>query len=489
MKTDILIYLDSPLSDTELIFADFYIPQHLREILAPAARVFYCVPESYTGRMREDKECLVRAAADDDVSSWKKIFAHTGSDQIIKVRADAPFFDASICSEIKELHEKYAAEYTYSENLPPGFACEVISRSLIESVPDSGEKFLPLHDVVKSNINQFDVELFYKDPDLRDTRLSFTVSKAREKKIMQNLYAAAGGVPQYAEIRGLLNNNPQTLYVGPSYLEIELTGECSLDCIFCYRKTLEAARPPMKMETFNKLIADMREFDLLYAVCLGGSGEPMAHPNFYQILKTLCAEKNISDIIIETNGVLADSGFADFLRAASDPRIQIIVNVNGYTAETYTSLHGADAFGVVEKNIMALAEFFPKENLFVQIMKINETEAFLDEYYDFWEAKKITIILQKQNTYNGRIADRRYSDLSPLERSHCCHLEHDMYILSDGTVSFCKEDVAGAHSLGNITSEGAVSVWQKTAARFTEDYRHVYSASAGCDVCDEWYTF
>jgi hypothetical protein len=53
----------------------------------------------------------------------------------------------------------------------------------------------------------------------------------------------------------------------------------------------------------------------------------------------------------------------------------------------------------------------------------------------------VPIILQKQNVYLGRVEDRRYSDLSPVERIPCWHLQRDLFILSDGTVGFCKQDV------------------------------------------------
>ena len=99
------------------------------------------------------------------------------------------------------------------------------------------------------------------------------------------------------------------------------------------------------------------------------------------------------------------------------------------------------------------------ERVYIQIMKINETDEFgkendiksyLDKYYDFWEGEKIPIILQKQNIYFGRIPDRRYSDLSPVKRTPCWHLQRDLYILSDGTVSFCKQDIDGETSYGNV---------------------------------------
>lgn len=84
--------------------------------------------------------------------------------------------------------------------------------------------------------------------------------------------------------------------------------------------------------------------------------------------------------------------------------------------------HKTDAFDKVLKNIRVFRELnADAERVYIQIMKINETDemgkenevkSYLDKYYDFWEGEKIPIILQKQNVYSGRIPDRRYSDLS-----------------------------------------------------------------------------
>jgi hypothetical protein len=97
--------------------------------------------------------------------------------------------------------------------------------------------------------------------------------------------------------------------------------------------------------------------------------------------------------------------------------------------------------------------------------------------------------LQKQNTYLGRIEDRRYSDLSPLDRIPCWHLQRDLYILSDGRVAFCKQDFEGKTAQGSIGEENVLSLYNKGLADFINDYRKKYASKPDCTACDEWYTF
>ena len=246
----------------------------------------------------------------------------------------------------------------------------------------------------------------------------------------------------------------------------------------------------MDMKIYKKILDEMRIFDLPYSVCFGGSGEPMMHDNFYEMLDLALNENIISNIIIETNGLFADDNYKNYLLNADDPRIVTIFNINGMDANSYTSLHGIDKFKSVFQNIISVKDAVENDGrLYIQIMKINETEIFLDKYYDFWEKYNIPIILQKQNVYLGRIKDRRYSDLSPLERVPCWHLQRDLNILSDGRVTFCKQDIGGDYVRGSIKDQSIQDIWKESMSHFLDNYNNRYPINPDCKSCDEWYTF
>lgn len=488
MNSDILLYIGAGTVDEELYFDNRYLPELLSERLLKeiSGAVYYSIPETYTGKLVGAKDCFVRKGGD-DVDFWKDIFSRSGSDHLCRINADSPFLDPSIIREMIDLHLNYLAEFTFSENLPAGLSCEVISKELISSIPDSAEKTLPLGQVVKSNINHFDIELFYKDPDIRDKRISFLSSSKRDRKIMENIVKKNGSVPPYTEIRNIIENSPDVLYTGPSYLEIELTGECELECLFCYRTTLKQTHGAMEPAIFARIIEQMKSFNLPYTICFGGSGEPLMHPSFYEIIKLAAGDPLVQNIIIESNGLHVDANYRNFL-IESGRKITTIININGKDAETYTRLHGRDFFERVKTNVLALKES-AGDRLYIQIMKINETEPYLDAYYDFWEKQSLPIILQKQNTFLGRITDRRYSDLSPLDRIPCWHLQRDLYVTADGSVSFCKQDVDGQHSSGNIRTDTIPNIWEIKKSAFINEYKKNYPAQPDCKLCDEWYTF
>jgi spiro-SPASM protein len=488
LKSDILIYIDAT-SDDGLRFIDLFLPEYLAgklRILDLAGNVYYSVPKEYHGALSSNPACMVRTGGD-DVEFWKDLFIRTGSAHLCKISADSPFLDPSVIGEMIELHLKYLAEFTFSENLPAGFSCEVVSRELIDAIPEFKEKTLPLSQVVRSNINQFDIEIYYKDPDIRDKRISFLSGRVRDARIMERIWRLNNAAPIYEHVKYAIEDAPEVLYVGPSYLEIELSGKCDLDCLFCYRRTLKREHGDMDPELFKTVISQMKDFGLPYTVSFGGSGEPLMNPRFYEILAAAAEEPLIESVIVETNGIYADVNYRNVIMDAG-PKIKTIFNMNGMNAETYTKLHGNNFFEKVSQNILALKEACP-DRLYLQIMKIRETEPFLDSYYDYWEKHKVPVILQKQNTYLGRVQDRRYSDLSPIDRIPCWHLQRDLYILWDGTVCYCKQDVDGEVACGNIATGTLTRIWEAKKPGFLRDYRKEYPSNPDCKSCDEWYTF
>ncbi len=491
-KTDLLVFVEEGLNDDDLTFQETFIPEELGKnnaSVSETGKTFFSIPESYSGSLIDHDNALIRRGLD-TTSFWKELFSATGSDHIIRIHGDVPFLDISILEEMTRLHLEYLAEFTYSDNLPEGFNAEIISRELVENLPEMQEESLPLSKVIRSNINQFDVELYYRGPDLRDKRISFRSSLPRDRRIMENITKIHGSIPAYAKIRDLIEKTPQVLYAGPSYLEVELSGRCDLDCLFCYRNSLAKQRGDMEPALFQKILTGMESFKLPYTICFGGSGEPLMHKDFFAIAEAAAGNPLVEKIIIETNGLYATDELKRFLEKKENKKIDLIINCNGYNEATYKELHGADHFSRIIETVTSLLELnMDEDRVHLQIMKIKETEPWLDAYYDFWEEKKAPIILQKQNTFTGRIEDRRYSDLSPLERTPCWHLQRDMIILADGTVPFCRQDIDGAVSRGSLADSSIEKIFLAGEEDFLNDYGRRYPSAPDCRKCDEWYTF
>lgn len=491
MKNLFLIYIDITQNDDQLVFngESTYAPV-INKIEAefPESKILFSVPKTYSGLIEKLDNVIRRN--DNEIADWKMTADHFDADNFVRIYADSPFVDSAIISEMLNVHTTYIAEYTYSENIPDGFCCDIISRLLIQSLPDSEDdtKSLPIQQVIKTNINQFDVELFYKEPDIRNKRLTFRTGSKREKQIIENIFNIENRIPAYSEITELINSNPEVLYTGPSYVELELTDKSSFETIYSYNSLVEKKRGEIDPGLVEKIISELDSFGLPYAISLTGSGDPLQHSSFFAILDIIAQGKELETLIIETDGTELDPGFLNYIQEHHDLPLKMIVECNGFNRETYSSVHQADLFDNVLKNIETLHTALG-ENLYLQIMKINETEPFLDSYYDFWENKKINIILQKQNTYLGKLKDRRYYDLTPLVRIPCWHLQRDLTIFADGSVPYCKQDLNCKFSSYNAAEIPISEIWSTRRQSFINNYKNDYPSTPDCKTCDEWFTF
>lgn len=487
----IVIYVEAGIDDSQLLFNSEFTPELLTKRftkLFSGDHIYYSVDPDYNGKLLQEKNIIVRNEHD-DVASWQSFFSFSDCQNAIRILADAPLIDLAVISEMLEIHSKYLAEFSYSENLPEGLGCEIYSRELINSVPDMKGERETLSKAVRKNINQFDVELFYKAPDIRDLRCNWRTSDSRAGKIMSGVCKIKGDFPEYEELRTIIDNNPALLYTSPSYLEIEICGKPHINNIASVNIS-KNGHNDISLDLFKKIISDMKVFGDNYAVCFGGNGEPLQNREFYRLLETAINEPLINNIIIETDGFFCDDNYRQFLDRDKSGKVCTIIDMNGFNKETYLKIHQQDAFDTVLKNILALNECKKNDNsLYLEIMKINETENFLDDYYTFWEGYKIPIILQKQNTYLGAVTDRRYSDLTPLERRFCWHLLRDLYILGNGKVSYCKQDYDARLERGDLNKDSIQQIWQRGEKLFVDNYNKNYPEKPGCLLCDEWYTF
>ncbi|MDA3900125.1 MAG: spiro-SPASM protein [Spirochaetes bacterium] len=491
MNNAFLLYLKDDLNDQDLLFNNSAIPAILQQKFEESfsgTPVIISVPSSYSGNLTTFENCFTRES--NETTNWKNLNNRFEYDNYIRINADAPFADMTIIDEMLAVHTKYAAEYTYSENIPDGFCCDIISCELIKSLPEPEDeaKVLPVEKVIKDNINQFDVELFYKDPDIRPLRLAFLNGDERERIIMQNIFSAAAKIPLYSEIQQIINSSPQVLYTSPSYIEVEISPMVNSTTIYSAQQLTNPDRTEMSPELFDSILKGASSYNTPFALTLGGWGEPLKHSAFYSLFEKALKEPSISLLLLESDGIALDSNFIQFIQNHDVSKLRVIVECNGHSKETYTAIHGTDNFSVVEQNIVALQDIL-KDRLYIQIMKINETEPFLDSFYDFWETKNVQIILQKQNTYCGALEDRRYYDLTPLKRIPCWHLQRDLVILSNGDVPFCKQDPSAKFSSLSVRNMPIQEIWDERKPMFLENYANKFPSKPDCKTCDEWFTF
>jgi spiro-SPASM protein len=484
MSTILLLELDDTLTDADLSLAGRFVPDILEERLAGIGEIRYSLPRTYQGQLAS-RNAIRRGEG--SVDEWISLFESTDASHIVILHADAPFLDPDTVTEMLSLHTTYLAEFTYSENLPTGLGCEIFSRDIIALVPETEGTRLPLSKVVKGNINQFDVELYYRSPDLRGKRMSFRCGNVRERAIMERIASRHGGIPSHPALAEIIETHPELLYLTPSWYEVEITTARVSETVCTAPRP--AAPLVMNIDAFRSLITQADSAGFPYAISLAGRGDPLCHTAFLDFVSAALHSTVLEMLVIETDALPADQGIIEFFRTTPDPRIRFIAEINGHDNATYTAIHRGGSFEKALTTVRALGEILPSSSVYVQIQKIRETESFLDRYYDFWEQEHLPIILMKQNTWLGMVEDRRYYDLSPLERTPCWHLLRDLYIQADGRIPFCKQDIGAQAVSGSLGDEPLSAIIERRRELYLNDCAGNYPACPDCRSCDEWYTF
>lgn len=402
----------------------------------------------------------------------------------------APLLDTHLTEKAWVRHKNFFSQYSYSENLPPGLTPAIITREFLTSLPDT--LATDVHSFFLKNINQYDVDIFFQAPDLRQLRLDFRLASTRSFTLIQGLLSL--GELRYENLLSKLKENPELFRSAPSYLEWEIYKGCELKCTFCPREFVDTTNDGsfVSLENGKKTIAKLNtEVTSPITISLSGNGEPLLHPEFKSLVKEILKLEVLTELIIET-ALYTNTESLFSLINSLDPlqkeKLCIIVNVTTLKPEVYKSLYGKAELENVLKTIDLLSEILPSRSLHVQMIKMKEVEEEIDPYFTFFEKKGINIILQKYNTFANKLPERRVSDLTPIHRDYCWHLVRDLSVSVDGNVSICKQNQTEV--IGNLYSESLKDIWRKGLDFFKFSFNGEHQRiPAPCLNCDEWYTF
>jgi MoaA/NifB/PqqE/SkfB family radical SAM enzyme len=131
---------------------------------------------------------------------------------------------------------------------------------------------------------------------------------------------------------------------------IEITNHCNLDCSTCMRNVWDEPLGKMDIPTFMRILEGMKGLDPKPMVFLGGYGEPLAHPDFLEMVASLRKE-NIQVELITNGTLLTDHVITQLI----DLNVQRIwVSIDGATPTNYADVRLGDALPHVLENLSHL---------------------------------------------------------------------------------------------------------------------------------------
>ena len=445
------------------------------------------------------------------------------ADDVVYSSADRPFLDRGLTNELLESHRKYISEYTFADGYPYGFSPEIINSGTLkilsafasETHKELGE--LPasnecIFNVMKADINSFEIESVIAPKDFRMLRFDFSCSQKRNFVACQKLYTNAlkNEIPLTAKsLSELAENCTEVHQTLPAFYNIQISENCLANPFYNpYPKAFknkfgffpfEKENPnpkDMTLEKFNFLVEQISSFSEDAVIGLSAWGEPLLNKNFSEFVEIVLRYKNLS-VLVETDGILVTEQLASKIFEISErsgkrkngaENVTWIVSIDSFTEDMYNKIFSNGNFNSAVNSILALNKFFPT-SVYPQFTRMNENEDELEKFYRFWHSKDSPsvgkVIIQKYNDFCKLLPSRKPADLSPLERNVCWHLKRDMTILCTGDVPLCRQFLFS--SIGNVFDEGVENIWKKYFDEVQNQLEKKYGEK--CKDCDEYYTF
>jgi spiro-SPASM protein len=445
---------------------------------------------------------------DDKKFYEKKISLRKELPYIIYFKEIPFFYFPEIISTLLKDHITYTADITFFDNANPGISPLIVAPWFINNLPDDvilavKKECGSFQDYILKNLNKYDVELNYLEPDLSFFRISFQYKNKNDISLKKHILSyhkkPKRNIPltqlSYKKMAEVMLREGSGLRLTPHYFEIEITNECRMRCSFCPRQYVKNERGEMSVDLFEKILYQIEEIEgSEKTICLGGLGEPLLHSKFDQIIDLLGKyASKLDKIYIETSAAELTAQKTKSIFNNLKNKITLIINLSSLNEKKYKEIYNWDLESVL-KNIQFLIDYLKKNEInlidavVMQQLKITEVEDEIESFFNAYE-KQVTVLLQKYNNYRGLLPDKKISDLTPLNRSFCWHLARDMFILADGSYVFCKQDINDPKDCFNLNNTPILHAWEKRKVFAVDNYKGELSKKHKCSQCDEWYTF
>ncbi len=162
-------------------------------------------------------------------------------------------------------------------------------------------------------------------------------------------------VDPLARTREALDRFPAAGLGLPKKVTIMITNECNLHCRHCWPESLLTAGttqvPATAIMKMIQLLARLEVEEL----CLTG-GEPLTHPQWFDILAFACRQPGLKRIYVQTNATLLTAAKVQVLRELPGAKLTLQVSLEGAAARTHDYVRGPGSFARAWQGLKLLVE-------------------------------------------------------------------------------------------------------------------------------------
>lgn len=272
---------------------------------------------------------------------------------------------------------------------------------------------------------------------------------------------------------------------------LEIANVCNLSCSFC--PITERDKNYMSLEDFEKALREVAP--LADQVCLHLMGEPLAHPEFVEILR-ICEEYN-TQIQITTNGLLLKSLADEIIKTNCIRQINISVqaymdnfpqkNINQYLDQIFESI---DLFFIQKPELylnlrlwnIEGEDFHINEPIFLYVE--NKLNLKINRNIELGRIKSKKLINKLYLHFDSRFEWPRSDRPFQNKNGRCNGLLDHFAIHADGTVVPCCLDDQKIINLGNLFDQSLNSILESDRAmKIADGFKNNQLIEDLCQKC------
>lgn len=257
----------------------------------------------------------------------------------------------------------------------------------------------------------------------------------------------------------------------PYLVDIELTNQCNLRCIFCGQQTMKRPRGFMNEKIYKKIINSCAQH--LTPIRLIRWGEPFLHPKIINFLEY--AKLKRLPVHITNNGLAIKE---DQMKKIIDMGIDsLIFSFQGATKEQYEIMRNNHQYDQLKNNILKMVEIRGNnEKPFIHISTTvtNESKEEIDGFINYWGKIADSVGVGKTNLSRlspnqiqsfktiGKLVILKEQETIKKYYRPCTEVYQKLSVNWDGQVTCCCGDFDNFLIVGDINKNSLFDIWNNS---------------------------
>lgn len=293
---------------------------------------------------------------------------------------------------------------------------------------------------------------------------------------------------KYKNIAWDLIANPILESSFPTYIYIEPTNDCSLNCSICPNKIFNAKTGYLNFDLFKKIIKETAKFDCVKTITLHKEGEPLLHLQLPKMIKYIKTKSPSVMVSFSTNGLSLNKEIIEKLLMGGLDKIY--VSLGNILTDSKKDKSKTKLIDTVSRNLnyfLIRRGTLKKQRPQIILRTITKkgkykiTEAAKTK----WHAIADKIETRPYHTWCGYFK-RCYP--IPKNRTPCLSLWTTLAVNWNGDVSICSLDYKKEGVVGNVKKSTLQEIWKGDRLKY---YRKLhlegdYHCLKPCQYCTEW---